>query len=37
MEQPITAHKSGVVTGMQAEAGSTVTSGTVLCEIADQA
>ncbi len=35
MEQPITAHKAGVVTGLQAEAGSTVTSGTVLCEIAD--
>lgn len=35
MEQPITAHKAGVVTGLQAAAGSTVTSGTVLCEIAD--
>ena len=36
MEQPITAHKAGVITGLQAQAGTTVTSGTVLCEIADQ-
>ena len=35
MEQPITAHRAGVVTGLQAAAGDTVTSGTVLCEIAD--
>ena len=33
MEQPLTAHKAGVVTGLAAEAGSTVPSGTVLCEL----
>jgi acetyl-CoA/propionyl-CoA carboxylase biotin carboxyl carrier protein len=33
MEQPITAHKSGTVTGLNAEVGMTVTSGAVLCEL----
>ncbi|MFD1150337.1 acetyl/propionyl/methylcrotonyl-CoA carboxylase subunit alpha [Saccharothrix hoggarensis] len=33
MENPVTAHKSGVVTGLAAEPGATVTQGTVLCEI----
>jgi acetyl-CoA/propionyl-CoA carboxylase biotin carboxyl carrier protein len=33
MEQPINAHKSGTVTGLQAEQGSTVTAGAVICEI----
>ena len=33
MEQPITAHKSGTVTGLNAEIGQTVASGAVLCEI----
>ena len=33
MEQPLTAHKAGVVTGLNAEVGSTVPSGTVLLEI----
>ncbi|WP_158844349.1 acetyl/propionyl/methylcrotonyl-CoA carboxylase subunit alpha [Saccharothrix deserti] len=33
MENPVIAHKSGVVTGLAAEAGATVTQGTVLCEI----
>ncbi|NUT92150.1 MAG: acetyl/propionyl/methylcrotonyl-CoA carboxylase subunit alpha [Saccharothrix sp.] len=33
MENPVTAHKSGVVTGLSAEPGATVTQGTVLCEI----
>jgi acetyl-CoA/propionyl-CoA carboxylase biotin carboxyl carrier protein len=33
MEQPITAHKSGAVTGLVAEVGATVSSGAVLCEI----
>ena len=37
MEQPITAHKAGVVTGITAEVGATVTSGTVLAEIKDAA
>ncbi len=35
MEQPINAHKAGVVTGLTAEIGATVTSGTVLAEIKD--
>jgi acetyl-CoA/propionyl-CoA/long-chain acyl-CoA carboxylase, biotin carboxylase, biotin carboxyl carrier protein len=35
MEQPITAHKAGVVTGLNAQIGATVTSGTVLAEIKD--
>jgi acetyl-CoA/propionyl-CoA carboxylase biotin carboxyl carrier protein len=35
MEQPITAHKAGTVTGLAAEVGATVTSGAVLCTIAD--
>ena len=35
MEQPITAHKAGTVTGLTAETGQVVTSGAVLCEIAD--
>lgn len=36
MEQPITAHRSGVVSGLQAEVGATVTSGTVLCSLSDE-
>ena len=35
MEQPITAHKAGTVTGLAAEVGQTVTSGAVLCELKD--
>jgi acetyl-CoA/propionyl-CoA carboxylase biotin carboxyl carrier protein len=35
MEQPITAHKGGTVTGLTAEVGAAVTSGAVLCTIAD--
>ncbi|GAB4080417.1 ATP-grasp domain-containing protein [Modestobacter muralis] len=35
MEQPITAHKAGVVSGLTAEVGAAVTSGAVLCSIAD--
>jgi len=35
MEQPIVAHKAGTVTGLVAEVGATVTSGAVLCTIAD--
>ena len=35
MEQPLTAHKAGTVTGLTAEVGATVSSGTVLCEIKD--
>jgi acetyl-CoA/propionyl-CoA carboxylase, biotin carboxylase, biotin carboxyl carrier protein len=33
MEQPLKAHKSGTVTGLQAQVGETVTNGAVLCEI----
>ena len=35
MEQPLTAHRSGTVTGLAAEVGSTVPTGTVFCEILD--
>jgi acetyl-CoA/propionyl-CoA carboxylase biotin carboxyl carrier protein len=35
MEQPIAAHKAGTVTGLSAEVGAPVTSGAVLCTIAD--
>ncbi|NUP46236.1 MAG: biotin/lipoyl-binding protein [Catenulispora sp.] len=35
MEQPINAHKAGTVTSITAEVGTTVTAGTVLCEIKD--
>ena len=35
MEQPITAHKAGTVTGLSAEVGATVTSGAVICDIKD--
>jgi acetyl-CoA/propionyl-CoA carboxylase, biotin carboxylase, biotin carboxyl carrier protein len=33
MEQPLTAHKAGTVTGLNAEPGTTVPAGTVLCAI----
>ncbi len=35
MENPVTAHKDGVITGLSAEAGAAITQGTVLCEIKD--
>jgi acetyl-CoA/propionyl-CoA carboxylase biotin carboxyl carrier protein len=35
MEQPLLAHRGGVVRGLTAEVGATVTSGLVLCEIVD--
>ena len=35
MEQPINAHRSGKITNLDAVPGTTVSSGTVLCEIAD--
>ncbi len=37
MEQPITAHKAGTITRLSAEIGATVTSGTVIAEITDEA
>ncbi len=33
MEQPLTAHRSGLVTGLSLEVGATVTSGAVICTI----
>jgi acetyl-CoA/propionyl-CoA carboxylase biotin carboxyl carrier protein len=35
MENPVTAHKSGTITGMSAVQGSSVSQGTVICEIKD--
>jgi acetyl-CoA/propionyl-CoA carboxylase biotin carboxyl carrier protein len=35
MEQPLTAHRSGVVKNLSAQVGATVTSGSTLCEIVD--
>ncbi len=35
MEQPLTAHKAGTITGLSAEVGQTVTNGAVICEIKD--
>ena len=34
MEQPLTAHQAGTVTGLAAEVGSTVPAGTVFCQLA---
>ncbi|MFT3887366.1 MAG: biotin carboxylase N-terminal domain-containing protein [Arachnia sp.] len=36
MEQPLNAHRSGMVASLSVEAGSTVTAGQVLCEIVDE-
>ena len=33
MENPVTAHKAGTVTGLDAKPGDSVTQGTTLCEI----
>ncbi|MFL6173459.1 MAG: acetyl/propionyl/methylcrotonyl-CoA carboxylase subunit alpha [Marmoricola sp.] len=35
MEQPLKAHKAGVITGLTAQVGATVSNGEVLCEIKD--
>ncbi len=35
MEQPLKAHKAGVITGLNAEVGATVSNGEALCEIKD--
>ncbi len=37
MEQPLGAHKAGVISGLSAEVGATVTSGEVICEIKEAA
>lgn len=37
MEQPINAHRAGIVTDLKAEAGATVANGDTLCEIVDPA
>ena len=34
MEQPLNAHRAGVITGLTAEVGAAVTAGAVICEIA---
>jgi acetyl-CoA/propionyl-CoA carboxylase biotin carboxyl carrier protein len=36
MEQPITAHQAGTISGLTANVGDVVSSGTVLCQIAAQ-
>ena len=36
MEQPLTAHKSGVIKGLNAKIGETVSSGALLCEIVEE-
>jgi acetyl-CoA/propionyl-CoA carboxylase biotin carboxyl carrier protein len=35
MEQPLNAHKAGTITGLSAEVGAVVTSGSTICEIKD--
>ncbi|MEU2236521.1 biotin/lipoyl-containing protein, partial [Streptomyces vietnamensis] len=35
MEQPLNAHRSGTVSGLSAQVGASITSGTVICEIGD--
>jgi acetyl-CoA/propionyl-CoA/long-chain acyl-CoA carboxylase, biotin carboxylase, biotin carboxyl carrier protein len=35
MEQPLNAHKSGTITGLSAEVGAVVTSGSAICDIKD--
>ncbi|WP_024936133.1 acetyl/propionyl/methylcrotonyl-CoA carboxylase subunit alpha [Actinomadura welshii] len=35
MEQPLTAHKAGTLTGLSAEVGQTVSAGAVICDIKD--
>ncbi|MDA2989561.1 MAG: biotin/lipoyl-binding protein, partial [Actinomycetota bacterium] len=35
MEQPLTAHKAGTVTGLSAEIGATVSAGSAICELKD--
>jgi acetyl-CoA/propionyl-CoA carboxylase biotin carboxyl carrier protein len=35
MEQPINAHRSGTITGLSAEVGATVASGSTICQIKD--
>ncbi len=37
MEQPLSAHKAGTITGLQAETGASVTAGEVVCTITDGA
>ncbi|MFD0889326.1 biotin/lipoyl-containing protein, partial [Streptosporangium algeriense] len=35
MEQPLTAHRAGVVAGLNATVGQTVTAGAAICDIRD--
>ena len=37
MEQPLTAHKDGTVTGLAVEIGQTVSAGTIICQLTDAA
>ncbi|MCU1664585.1 MAG: Biotin carboxylase Pyruvate carboxylase, partial [Pseudonocardia sp.] len=33
MENPVTAHKDGTITGLSAKTGSSVSQGSIICEI----
>ncbi len=35
MEQPLTAHKAGTVTGLAVQVGQTVPAGEIVCELRD--
>jgi len=35
MEQPLTAHKDGTVTGLSVEVGQTVSAGAAICQLED--
>jgi acetyl-CoA/propionyl-CoA carboxylase biotin carboxyl carrier protein len=35
MEQPLTAHKDGTITGLTVEVGQTVTAGAAICQLVD--
>ncbi|MFD4628092.1 acetyl-CoA carboxylase biotin carboxyl carrier protein subunit, partial [Streptomyces sp. NPDC058475] len=35
MEQPLNAHRSGTIKGLNAEVGASITSGAAICEIKD--
>jgi len=35
MEQPLTAHKAGTITGLSVTVGQTVPAGAVICQLAD--
>lgn len=35
MEQPLNAHRTGIIKGLNAEIGASITSGATICEIKD--